>query len=187
MTNKNFRLYVEGLEARETPSAVATSPSAVATLPTSHVTSTVVSTTTTTVTQTHALGGSATGTYICTLEYGTMPSGYHFTGQGTVKGMGIVQIQIDVYGVGFHTTGTAHGTMTLSNAKGSVTVQLTGPIQPKLSALPSWFEYKIVQGTGAYTNLRDSGTMSLIRTPDKIPVKFGLRFFETGSFRLALQ
>jgi hypothetical protein len=115
-----------------------------------------------------------------------VPSGYHFTGDGSVEGMGAVQMQIDVYGVGFNNNGTAHGTITLTNAKGSVTVQITGPSQPKLSPLPSWFQYKIVQATGAYRGMTDSGTIRLLRTPDAVPVRFGLRFFETGSFRVIL-
>jgi len=115
-----------------------------------------------------------------------VPSGYHFTGDGSVKGMGAVQMQIDVYGVGFHDPGTAHGTITLTNAKGSVTVQITGPSQPKLSPLPQYFQYKIVQATGAYRGMTDSGTLRLLRTPDAVPVRFGLRFFETGSFRVIL-
>ncbi|HEV3143115.1 MAG TPA: hypothetical protein VGZ47_04445, partial [Gemmataceae bacterium] len=114
------------------------------------------------------------------------PSGYHLFGEGTVKGMGQVEMQIDVYGVGFQTRGTAHGTITFSNAKGSVTVKITGPIQTKLSPLPSWFQYKVVQATGAYRSLKDIGTLRIVRTLDKIPVRFGLRFFETGSYRVIL-
>jgi hypothetical protein len=188
MTKNSFPLKLEVLEGRETPSTVVTTVTQVAGIPVTHVTTATVapSTSTTTVQQTHALAGSGTGSYICTLEYMTMPSGYHFTGAGTVKGMGAVQMQIDVYGNGFVNNGSAHGTITMTNAKGSVTVQITGPMQPKLSPLPQWFQYKIVQSTGAYKGMQDHGTLRLVRTPDAIPVRFGLRFFETGSFRVII-
>jgi hypothetical protein len=188
MSKTRFRLNLEVLEGRETPSTVVTSVTQVAGIPVTHVATTAVtpSTTTSTTTVQHALAGSGSGSYICTLQYMTMPSGYHFTGDGNVKGMGAVQMQIDVYGNGFVNKGSAHGTITLTNAKGSVTVQITGPMQPKLSHLPQWFQYKIVQATGAYKGMQDHGTLRLIRNPDAVPVRFGLRFFETGNFRVIL-
>ncbi|HLW68701.1 MAG TPA: hypothetical protein VKS79_25510 [Gemmataceae bacterium] len=211
MSKKKFRLNLERLEGRETPSTVVTTVTYVAGIPVTHVsyvssppattppttshttppptTTTPAPPTTTSTTpaqQSHALYGSGTGTYICTLEFMTVPSGYHFTGNGSVKSMGAVQMQIDVYGNGFNNNGSAHGTITLTNAKGSVTVQITGPSQPKLSPLPESFQYKIVQATGAYRGMTDTGTLQLIRTPDAVPVRLGLRFFEAGSFRVIL-
>jgi hypothetical protein len=135
---------------------------------------------------THALAGGGSGSYVCTLKYADTPSGFHFTGMAEVRGMGKVAVQADVYGVGFKTNGRAAGQITFSNAHGSVKVELLGPVQPRLSTLPEWFQYKVVSATGQYSQLRDSGTLRLSRTPDAIPIRGGLQFHETGSFRIRI-
>jgi len=185
MKTQKVQLGLETLEGRVTPSTTGlVEPTVV------HTSSVVLTThTVTTVAPkvvVHALAGLNTGNYICTLRYGTTNSGYHFMGTAITKAMGTVSVQAQVYAVGFHDFGNAHGTITFTNAKGSVTVSLTGPRQPRLSPLPVWFQYKVINATGAYRNLRDSGTLRIIRTPDAVPVRFGLRFFETGKYRIII-
>jgi len=134
----------------------------------------------------HALATVATGYYICTLRFASTNTGYHFTGSATVKSMGWVFVQADIYAVGYSTGRGAYGQITFSNAHGSVTIKLTGPSQPKLSPLPSVFHYKVLSTTGAYRHIKDSGQLRLTRMPDRVPVRFGLRFFETGNFRILI-
>jgi hypothetical protein len=100
--------------------------------------------------------------------------------------MGKVFISIAIRGVGFQTGARATGRITLSNASGTVVVDLTGPVQPSLSPIPSNYHYKVVGGTGAYANLKDEGQLTLTRIPDAIPVRSGIRYIETGTFRLTI-
>jgi hypothetical protein len=76
--------------------------------------------------------------------------------------------------------------MTLTNARGTVVVDLTGPTQTRLSTLPSWFTYKVVGATGAYRGLHATGTLRLLRLPDPNPVRGGIRLIEAGNFRLTI-
>lgn len=130
------------------------------------------------------LTGSGSGLYICNLQYVTTPTGFHFTGTATITGMGKVDVQADIYGVGFKDNAQANGTMTLSNAQGSLKLSLTGPLQAKLAYLPSQFQYKVASATGAYAKMKVGGSLLLVRTPDSIPIRSGIRYIETGSFRL---
>lgn len=130
------------------------------------------------------LAGTVLGDYISTLSVGGVASGFHFNGSGTLRGIGLVDMYVHLYSIGFHTTGTAHGDMTLSNAKGSVKLALTGPTQTWLAPLPDRFSYRVVKGTGAYAAFRDSGTLKLSSSPAANPVIGGIRYFEAGSFTL---
>jgi len=134
----------------------------------------------------HALAGSGYGTYICNLQFGSTPTGFYFDGTATLQRMGKVHVTGSIRGVGYATNARATGQLTFTTAYGSVTVQLTGPVQPALAPLPSIFQYKVVAATGAYSSLRDAGQFTLTRTPDAIPVRNGIRFIETGSFRFTM-
>jgi hypothetical protein len=134
----------------------------------------------------HALAGTGSGTYVCNLKMGSTPTGFYFDGTAMIQGMGLVHIAASIRGVGFTAGGQATGRITFTNASGSVTVQLTGAPQPALSPLPSDFHYRVIGGTGAYLNLKDEGQLKLIRTADAVPVRFGIQYIETGSFRIAI-
>jgi hypothetical protein len=134
----------------------------------------------------HALAGSGAGTYVCNLKFSSTPTGFYFDGTATLQGMGKVHMTASIRGVGYATNSRATGQITFTNASGSVTVQLTGPVQAALAPLPSSFQYKVVAATGAYSSLRDAGQLTLTRTKDAIPIRNGIRFIETGSFRLTI-
>jgi hypothetical protein len=133
----------------------------------------------------HPVAGFGSGKYICTLQAGNVPTGFHFTGVMDTKGMGRVTVQASIYGVGYRNA-PAGGRITLTNGKGSVTIELTALPQPKLSKLPEWFRYRIVQSSGAYKGMTDSGTLRLSRYADLVPVRNGIRYCEAGSFRLII-
>src|SRR5262249_51532344 len=63
---------------------------------------------------------------------------------------------------GFVRHGHASGSLTLTSAKGSVTLALTGPDLRGFSALPARFEYAVTGGTGAYARVTGHGTLSLL-------------------------
>src|SRR5262249_15408581 len=126
--------------------------------------------------QGNKLTGSGSGLYICNLKYLNTPTGFHFNGSATITKLGSVQVQVDLFGVGFKTVGQATGQMVLTGLNGILTLLLTGPVQTKLSTLPQQFQYKVVSATGAYAGTRASGTLQLIRTADAVPVRSGIRF-----------
>lgn len=130
--------------------------------------------------------GSGSGTYLSSLLMLTTPSGFHMTGTATIAGMGTVEVYAHMYTVGFTTTGNARGELTLRNSKGTITLRLSGPEQSRLSPLPTTFTYTVIRATGSYSNVRESGTLRLTRTADAVPVKNGIRYFETGTFRLTM-
>jgi hypothetical protein len=131
------------------------------------------------------LGGSGNGVYVCSIQDENVPSGFHMTANAVVRGMGQVTVMIDVYGVGFY-NGTAYGRATFVNNQGTVVVNLTGPVQPRLSLLPQQFSYRVVGATGIYRGLFDAGTLQLIRTPSPNPVFNGIRYVELGVFRIVI-
>jgi hypothetical protein len=82
-------------------------------------------------------------------------------GSGQVSPLGAVDVSGALTSPGFIATGHSGGAVTLSNDKGSVTLQLRGAPQKGFSALPSSLHYRIVEGSGSYSNLRGGGTVDL--------------------------
>src|SRR5262249_6548899 len=87
--------------------------------------------------------------------------GYHFQGAGTFGAIGTASISGDIHTVGFILQGHATGELTLTTAHGSVTIDLTGPMQQSFAPLTNQFHYQIVGGTRAYANLEGQGTLHL--------------------------
>jgi hypothetical protein len=58
--------------------------------------------------------------------------------------------------------GRATGTLTFTNADGSVTISLVGlDEQPGFAPIPKWWRYHVVSATGDYTGLKDQGTLRI--------------------------
>jgi hypothetical protein len=112
-------------------------------------------------TECHCLAGTASGTYFSPRFFPDAGNSYQLTGTGTFGRLGSVAVKGAVNGVGFIQSGHATGTLTLSNAKGSVTLYLVGPEQPGFSRPPEQFSYQVASGTGAYAHLHASGTLHL--------------------------
>jgi hypothetical protein len=85
----------------------------------------------------------------------------------------------------FIATGHAGGTLTLSGARGSLTLQLEGPTQPGFSAPPSTFAYTILGGTGAFAASHGSGqvTVGFVASPSHGPASL----HDLGSGRVSIQ
>ena len=108
-----------------------------------------------------ALRGSAHGQFS---EASSNPdTGHTFTlsGLGKAGMLGKVQFSGHFGTPGFIATGHAGGTLTLSNPKGSVTLDLQGPTRPGFSAPPSAFTYTVVSGTGAYASAHGGGQLTV--------------------------
>ena len=184
MSGQTTRLSLEVLEGRAVPSVVAprppvpylSPPAVLAVAPAPIVAHPTAAPAPLAPQLLHALAGSGAGTYVCNLQFASTPTGFYFDGTATVRGMGAVHITASVRGVGYATGARATGQVTFTNAAGSVT----------LAPLPSDFHYKVIAATGAYSSLKDEGELKLTRTPDAVPVRYGIRYIETGTFRITL-
>jgi hypothetical protein len=130
---------------------------------------------------------SGGGTYVCTLQFSNVPSGFHFAGLVNVPGMGTVSAYIDLYGVGFNSNSTAHGTATFTNGLGTITISLTGPVQPRLSPLPQDFTYKTISSSGPIGQFPRIGTLQIFRTPSASPFRDGIEYIELGNFSMEIR
>jgi hypothetical protein len=105
--------------------------------------------------------GHITGTYTRDVGIPDVGVRYHLSGSGTVSGLGRVSASGWVQGLGFIATGRATGELTLSNAHGTVTLELTGRLQPGFAPLAHEFHFTVLRGTGDYRHLKASGTAVL--------------------------
>jgi hypothetical protein len=149
---RQWRPQVELLDARELPSVMAAVPAAAPArlAPQSHPV---------------RLAGTVHGTWSSDTPLPDVGSTQTLTGAGTVRPLGKVQAQGTVQTLGFIFMGRATGSFTLTNAQGSVTVHLVGPLQPGFSPAPATFHYSIVKGTGAFAGAVGSGRAFLHEIP----------------------
>jgi hypothetical protein len=152
MSRRSVRLDVEVLEERAVPSGTGAAGSMV---PSDVVHSSYIPH------QTHAMVGRGTGTYI--FDSIVVDSGftYQFSGNGHFGQLGDAAISGSIQSVGMIQQGRAHGTLTFTNAHGSVTLTVDGPIQPGFGPMPIWFTYRVTQASGSFKNLQDHGTLRI--------------------------
>lgn len=113
-----------------------------------------------------ALAGTLTGAYSVGKPMADLGGVYHFTGTGNAGTLGAVTIVGNISLPGFIATGHASGMLTLTNALGSVTLQLSGPLEAGFGAFPATLVYLLKQGTGTYAGDVASGTISVTLVPD---------------------
>jgi hypothetical protein len=113
----------------------------------------------------HALVGTGAGAYAVHRLMPDVGSSYELSGAGNVTKLGMVTVDAKLHSVGFIANGHAGGTMTFTNPRGSLTIELTGPSQPGFSALPSHFSYQVLSGTGSFQNVHGTGTIDVRLTP----------------------
>jgi hypothetical protein len=107
-----------------------------------------------------ALSGQVSGTW---LEQPTIPDVGHtqtLSGSGVVAPLGMAQVSGELHTPGFVARGETTGTITLSNADGSVTLRLVGPPQAGFSPPPSSFQYTITGGTGKFAAASGTGVVT---------------------------
>ena len=116
---------------------------------------------------TPALSGTVSGTY--TIPSETPPDsadeGKEYSlqhGSGTLTGVGAVTATGTLQSLGNIVSGHAGGTVTLTGAKGTITLKLTGPVQKGFDPLPTHFTYTVTRTTGGYGQLKGQhGTADL--------------------------
>jgi hypothetical protein len=106
------------------------------------------------------LKGTLTGTYTTPLGNPDARS-YVFTGTGTAGAMGAVSLDGSITPPGFIRSAPASGQLTLTNANGSVTIDVMGKTQNGGSPLPQKLSYVISAGDGAFANAGGKGTISV--------------------------
>jgi hypothetical protein len=104
------------------------------------------------------------------------PAAVHRVDRDTASG--------SVSAVGFIRDGHAGGTLTFTNARGAVTVQLQGPEQPAFSALPQHFQYRVIGATGAYKGLVAQGSLQLALHASPLPMPGAGMVTPHGTFTL---
>lgn len=113
----------------------------------------------------HALVGTGAGAYAVHRLLPDVGSSYELSGAGNVTKLGMVTVDAKLHSVGFIANGHAGGTLTFTNPRGSLTIELTGPSQPGFAALPSHFSYQVLSGTGSFQNVHGTGTIDVRLTP----------------------
>jgi hypothetical protein len=177
----NVRLELESLEERAVPSAstminpvVATVAAQIVPMPPTYQSS-------------HALAGHGNGTYSINTPVTDAGPTCQITGNGNFGRLGAATVSGSIQGVGMIANGRAHGTLTFTSAQGSLTVELTGPVQSAFAAMPTWFRYHVTSATGSYRSLNDSGTLRIDCNPAQVSISGGVSAVrETGTFRIAI-
>jgi hypothetical protein len=105
--------------------------------------------------------GQGKGTYTTTPSNPDTGSDYLLTGTGNFLNVTNAKITGSVNSPGNVSQGYAEGTITFTNAKGSVTLALVGPEQTAFPLFPGHFIYTVENGTGAYAHVNGSGTLTL--------------------------
>jgi hypothetical protein len=115
------------------------------------------------VTQRHyILTGRGTGSFQSNLPFPDAGLTYTVNGSAQLADMGQVNVTGSVHAMGFLAKGHATGALTFSNARGSITVELTGlPEQNGFAPLPQYFRYRISAATGQFKSLHETGTLRL--------------------------
>ena len=154
-----FHPALESLDARALPSAVLTAPTdpvpvVIAAPPASH-----------------PLQGAGQGEYTDP-TFGHVDAGIAHSLHGTValQGLGTFDLSGWVNGTGMILGGRATGHLVLTNATGSLTIELHGPVQPGFAPIPSDLVYSISGGTGAYAHAKGYGVTHLTFTPYPAPM-----------------
>ncbi len=111
------------------------------------------------------LNGAAHGSYHQITKNPDVGTRYDFFGSGRVSGLGHTAITGHIDKVGFIAVGPPTGMLYLSDARGTVTLKITGAGQNGPSGLPTLFTFKVVGGTGAFRHDTGGGNLTLDLTP----------------------
>ena len=119
-----------------------------------------------------SLDGAVSGTYQTPVSIPDVGLTYDFTGAGDAGSLGHVTTTGSVHLPGFVASGRATGSLNLANAKGSVTLALTGPTEPGFGPFPSTLTYVVTGGTGTYAGAAGSGTITATLVPGDLTGRF---------------
>jgi len=158
MTDFRYGIRLEPLDARDVPSATPVAPTP-ATATAAHTITMTPGPSAPERFNPRAFAGWMAGEFAVRPTATDRGERIDFVGDGRLAHAGKVTITGHLDGVGLVAQGRAHGTLTVTNAHGSITFELTGPPQTGFSPLPNRFGYKIVSGTGAYAHAVGEGVL----------------------------
>jgi hypothetical protein len=114
-----------------------------------------------------ALVGEIKGTWTRIRTLPDVGQSQSLMGSGRVRPLGEVQAEGTLHAPGFIREGHTTGTLTLTNSRGSITLQLVSrQPQPGFSPPARSYDYTITGGTGAYAGATGSGRATLQESPD---------------------
>lgn len=106
------------------------------------------------------LRGQVSGTWTTVFTNPDAGRAQRLDGTGTVTPLGAVSASGTLTTPGFIARGRATGTLTLTAADGTVTLDLVGPPQKGFASPPASFRYTIAGGTGADAGASGKGRVS---------------------------
>ena len=109
------------------------------------------------------LNGTADGTFKSTPSpIPDLGSSIQLRGHGKLTTLGKVEVSGNLVGTGFIASGNAGGAIKLTNAKGSLTLNLTGPSQPGFTVPQAGtYQFTFEKGTGAYAKDVSDGSVDV--------------------------
>jgi hypothetical protein len=107
-----------------------------------------------------ALTGAVHGKFAARPVTAGADAAYALTGSGTVAGLGRVSLSGSVRAAGV-LSGGAGGRLTLTGARGTLTLRLEGTSSAGTAPLPGQFVFRVLRGSGAYRHLTGEGTINL--------------------------
>jgi len=117
-----------------------------------------------------ALAGQGSGNFTSNVPFHDLRQTFVLSGTADLAYLGHVAVSGSVQALGFVQQGHARGRLIFTNREGSVTIELTGPLQPGLSALPHSFHYRVVTANGDFNHLTEEGTLRLdLRAAPMVP------------------
>lgn len=87
---------------------------------------------------------------------------YQLSATTKLNKFGSVTVTGSLHSVGNILRGKATGEVTITNAQGQVTLELTGQTQKAGSRLPSSFHYQVTSATGDFAGLKNHGVINLV-------------------------
>jgi hypothetical protein len=131
------------------------------------------------------LNGSFQGRFTDVDKIPDVGATFTLTGSGHVRKIGNFSSNATIHTIGFIQFGPVGGTLVLAGKGGTITVKLTAVERGTGgTGLPVHYSYKIVDGTGNYTNAVDHGTATLTTEFSKVSTgSFGVHH---GHFHLVL-
>jgi hypothetical protein len=119
------------------------------------------------------LQGSAHGTPSTVVGNPDVGTTVKFQGSGVVSGLGSVKISGSLHGTGFFANSHVEGPITLSNAKGSFTLQLQSPSVGGFTAPESGtYNFNSTSSTGAFKKDFGNGSVVLVLRSNSFTMTF---------------
>jgi hypothetical protein len=120
------------------------------------------------------LSGTLHGAYVYSHLNPDTGGTYSFGVEGKVSPLGQTGDSGRIQTTGFIASGRATGTLTVAAPKGSLNLQLTGPVQGGFASLPSTLSYTITSGTRSYRGATGSGSIVVTLNSSVFSTGFGL-------------